>query len=420
MGERIHGVKGTRVLLPPASSVWAAVEATARRVFSRYGFGEIRTPIIEHTELFERSVGESSDIVGKEMYTFEDRKGRRLSLRPEGTAPVVRALVEEGLAAAELPRRLYYMGPFFRYERPQRGRYRQFHQIGAEILGDPGPLSDAELISMLMRFLGELGHVGLEVLINTVGDTASRRAFRQALVDYLEPQRARLSPESRQRLDSNPLRILDSKSAADRDILEAAPRLEQHLSSASREHFDAVLAALTERGINATRAPRLVRGLDYYTRTVFEIVSSELGAQDAIVGAGRYDDLIAELGGPDLPAIGFAIGEDRLIETLPPDFVRAHTDEAGVMLVPIGDGCAVAALGLAERLRDAGRTVVLESPAWGLKRSLRRADRLDVRHVLLLGEDELARSAVTLRDLDSGEQRTLATGELLAELEERS
>ena len=327
MGNRVRGVKGTRVLLPPDSTVWAAVESVARRVFAGYGFGEIRTPIMEHTELFVRSVGESTDIVGKEMYSFADRKGRRLSLRPEGTAPVVRAFVDQGMAAGALPQRLYYIGPFFRYERPQRGRYRQFHQIGAEILGDAGPLSDAELISMLMRFLEELGHRGLDVLINTVGDAASRGAYRDALLAYLQPARDSLSAESQRRLESNPLRILDSKSSHDREVLEGAPRLEDHLSEDSRRHFDSVMAALDSRGIATTLAPRLVRGLDYYTRTVFEIVSTELGAQDAIVGGGRYDDLVGELGGPSLPAIGFAIGEDRLVDTLPDELRRSPDGE---------------------------------------------------------------------------------------------
>ena len=276
MGNKVLGVKGTRILLPATSAVWARVEAVARRVFSGYGFGEIRTPILEHTDLFVRSVGESTDIVGKEMYSFTDRKGRKLSLRPEGTAPVVRAFVEEGMASGPLPQRLFYIGPYFRYERPQKGRYRQFNQIGAEILGDAGPLSDAELITMLLRFFGELGHRNLEVLINTVGDTASRQAYRDALTAYLEPKREDLSAESQRRLDSNPLRILDSKSPADQEILAPAPRLESYLTEESLTHFSAVLEALEERGIKATRSPHLVRGLDYYTRTVFEIVVEDL------------------------------------------------------------------------------------------------------------------------------------------------
>lgn len=419
MGRGVLGVKGTRVLLPPASGVWAEVEAIARRVFGSYGFGEVRTPILEHTELFVRSVGESTDIVGKEMYSFADRKGRQLSLRPEGTAPVVRAFVEQGMASGPLPQRLYYIGPFFRYERPQRGRYRQFHQIGAEILGDAGPLSDAELITMLMRFLGELGHRGLGVLINTVGDQASRTSYRDALRSHLAPRENQLSKESRRRLVSNPLRILDSKSPADQELLAGAPRIEDHLSKASSEHFEAVLEALDSRGVAVTRNPRLVRGLDYYTGTVFEIVSSDLGAQDAIVGAGRYDDLVAELGGPALPAIGFAIGADRLIETLPAGFAARCDPGAGVMLVPIGEGAAVAALGLAERLRDAGVAVVLESPSRGLKKSMKLADRVGMDSVLLLGEDELAEGTVTLRDLDTGKQERLAAETLIERLRER-
>ena len=309
MSDRIRAVKGTRVLLPDEAERWAEVEAVARRVFGSYGFGEIRTPILEHTELFVRGVGESTDIVGKEMYSFTDRKGRQLSLRPEGTAPVVRALVEAGIGSWPLPQRFYYVGPYFRYEKPQKGRYRQFHQIGAEIVGDEGPLTDAELITMLMRFLGELGHADLEVLINTVGDVESRAAFRAALTAYLEPRREALSADSRRRLKTNPLRILDSKAERDAEVLDGAPRLEEHLSAASRAHFEAVVAALEAQGVAVSRRDSLVRGLDYYTRTVFEIVSAELGAQDSLVGGGRYDDLVAELGGPQIPAIGFAIGQ---------------------------------------------------------------------------------------------------------------
>ncbi len=419
MGEKVLGVKGTRTLLPDSTPVWQVVEATARRVFRDYGFGEIRTPVIEHTELFARSVGEGSDIVGKEMYSFEDRKGRKLSLRPEGTAPVVRAFVESGMASGPLPQRLYYIGPYFRYERPQKGRYRQFHQIGAEVLGDAGPLSDAELIAMLLRFLAELGHRDLEVLVNTVGDAESRATYRAALVAYLEPYREELSKESRRRLESNPLRILDSKAPRDRELLRGAPDLDEHLSEASRDHFEAVVSALDELGLKSRRSPHLVRGLDYYTRTVFEIVSTGLGAQDAIVGGGRYDMLVAELGGPAIPAIGFAIGEDRLIESLPETARVAMRRAPPVMLVPIGTAAAGPALEIAERLRDADVAVVLESPGRGLGRSLKSADRAGLERVLLLGEDEIKSGCVTLRDLASGRQQAVAIDALADRLRQR-
>ena len=314
MAGRLQGVKGTRDLLPEDTALWSAVEAVARRVFADYGYGEIRTPLLEDTELFVRGVGETTDIVGKEMYTFDDKKGRSLTLRPESTAPVVRSFIQHGLDNRPLPQRLFYIGPHFRYERPQKGRYRQFHQIGAELIGDPGPWGDAELLAMLVRFLGELGYEELVVLLNTVGDEESRAAYRETLRGFLEPHRDALGEDSRRRLETNPLRILDTKSPAERELLVDAPRLEESLNEASREHFDGLRRALDTLGLAYRLEPRLVRGLDYYSHGVFEIVSEALGAQDAIVGGGRYDGLMRQLGGPDLPAAGFAIGEDRLIE----------------------------------------------------------------------------------------------------------
>ena len=277
MGNEIRSVKGTRDLLPPESAVWAAVEDRARRVFSLFGYQEIRTPILENTELFVRSVGESTDIVGKEMYSFKDRKGRSLSMRPESTASVVRAFVQHGLRTQSMPVKLFYTGPHFRYERPQKGRYRQFHQIGAELIGDPGPESDAELLAMLVRFLEELGFGDLTVLLHTVGDEETRADYRKQLQAFFEPHRKQLSADSQRRLDENPLRILDSKDSADLEILRDAPRLEDHLNVPSREHFEGVRGALQQLGVPFEVAPGLVRGLDYYTHTVFEIVSKEIG-----------------------------------------------------------------------------------------------------------------------------------------------
>jgi len=313
MSKKFQAVKGTRDLLPPETAIWSGVEAVARRVFGTYGYREIRTPILEDTELFVRSVGESTDIVGKEMYTFDDRKGRSLTLRPENTASVVRAFVQHGPQSEPLPVKLFYIGPQFRYERPQKGRYRQFHQIGAELIGDPGPYSDAELILMLVRFLSELGFENLVVQLNTVGDEDSRAAYRLGLQEFLEPRRQELTPDSQRRLQTNPLRILDTKDPGERDLLVSAPQLVDYLTEESRTHFETVQRILGQNDLSFRVEPRLVRGLDYYTRTVFEIVSEGLGAQDAIVGGGRYDGLVEELGGPSLPAIGFAIGEDRLL-----------------------------------------------------------------------------------------------------------
>ncbi|MCZ6506500.1 MAG: histidine--tRNA ligase [Acidobacteria bacterium] len=420
MAERVRSVKGMRDLLPPETAIWAAVEDVARRIFASYGYGEVRTPILEDTELFVRGVGEATDIVGKEMYTFTDRKGRSLTLRPESTAPVARAFVQHGLADQGLPVKLYYVGPQFRYERPQRGRYRQFNQIGAELIGDPGPASDAELLLMLVRFLEALDYTGLTVLLNTVGDDESRARYREALVAFLEPHREVLGEDSRRRLETNPLRILDTKSPAERELLADAPRLEGHLTAQSRTHFEAVGQALEVCGVRFRVEPRLVRGLDYYSRTVFEIVAEGLGAQDAIVGGGRYDGLIGDLGGADVPAIGFAIGEDRLLAALPESFRRAHAPVAPVHLVAAGDVEPSQLLELAERLRAGGLDLVTELGGRSVKAALKRADKSGSRWVLLAGEDELAAGELSLRDLDAGEQVRLGPDAAIAKIKGQS
>ncbi len=413
MSKTVQSVKGMRDLLPPETAVWAAVEAIARRVFTSYGYGEIRTPILEETELFVRGVGESTDIVGKEMYTFPDKKGRSLTLRPENTAAVARAYVEHNLRELPPPVKLFYIGPQFRYERPQQGRYRQFYQIGAELLGDPGPASDGELILMLVRFLGELGFRDLTVLLNTVGDEASRTAYKEALVAYLEPHRDRLGEDSRRRLETNPLRILDTKALAERELLQGAPELADFLSPESREHFQAVIEILDRFAVPYRVESRLVRGLDYYTRTVFEITAGGLGSQDAIVGAGRYDRLISDLGGPEVPAIGFAIGQDRLIHILPEELRRGVLPPPPVAVVVVGEVGFAEALDLAEALRARGVAAVPELSSRSLKAALKRADRLGSRFVLILGDDELAAGEVTVKDLRSGEQRRLPRPEAI-------
>ena len=409
-------VKGTRDLLPPETAVWAAVEETARRVFGLYGYAEVRTPLLEHTELFVRSVGESTDIVGKEMYTFPDRKGRSLTLRPESTASVARAFVENGLHAGPLPARLYYVGPQFRYERPQKGRYRQFHQIGAELIGDPSPWADAELLLMLDRFLRALGFADLEVLVNTVGDAPSRAAYRDALLAFLAPHREGLSEDSRRRLELNPLRILDSKDPGDRELLAGAPALADFLGAEAREHFATVRAVLDRFGVRYRVSDRLVRGLDYYTHTVFEIVSRGLGAQDALVGGGRYDELVSDLGGPRMPGIGFAIGEDRLVDVLPAAFRERAAPAPPLLVAAVSADQAGAALAAAEELRAAGVACELEPGVRSLKAVMKRADRVGAERLVLLGEDEAASGVVTVKDLRSGEQRKATLGELAREL----
>ena len=414
MAKTPRSVKGTRDLLPPDTAVWAAVEAAAREVFGRYGYREIRTPVFEETELFVRGVGESTDIVGKEMYTFDDRKGRSLTLRPESTASVARAFVEHGMASWPSPVKLFYLGQHFRYERPQAGRYRQFYQIGAELLGDPGPWSDAELLLMLVRFLEALGFEEPTVLLNTLGDEASRAAYREALVAYFAPHRETLREDSRRRLETNPLRLLDTKVPEERELLADAPRLADHLDAASREHFGAVRRALDRAGVAYRLDDRLVRGLDYYTRTVFEITAAGLGAQDAIVGGGRYDRLISDLGGPEVPGIGFAIGEDRLVDALPESFRRAAQERSRVLVVPVGEVGPDQALALAEELRAAGAAASSDFSGRSLGSALRRADKLGVRWVALLGDEELAAGEVTWKDLAAGEQRRLGRGEVAA------
>ncbi|MGE0641541.1 MAG: histidine--tRNA ligase [Thermoanaerobaculia bacterium] len=418
-GRRLQAPKGTRDLLPPDTALWSAVEATARRVFARYGYGEIRTPLFEETELFARGVGEASDIVGKEMYSFVDKGERQLTLRPENTASVVRAYVEHGMHRLPPPVKLFYIGPQFRYERPQKGRYRQFHQIGAELIGGRGAEADAEVVLMLVAFLGELGFRDLKVLLNTVGDEASRATYRASLVAYLRGFESQLSDDSRRRLDTNPLRILDSKSREEQMILEGAPKLADSLSQASREQFARVRAILDAFDVAYEVTPRLVRGLDYYTNTVFEIVSEGLGSQNAICGGGAYEGLVEELGGPPTYAVGFAIGEDRLLEVLPADSPAREAARrlapAPVMVVSAtkssrGEGGGVTAgAALAERLRRAGVPAV---EAHGkLEKILERAKSAGSPVVVLsmeeAGEGESARSRLELRVPSSSERREI-------------
>ena len=420
MSKRFQAPKGTRDLLPPETAVWAAVEDTARRVFGLYGYREIRTPLFEETELFARGVGEGTDIVGKEMYTFTDKGGRSLTLRPENTAPVCRAYVEHGLDRQPQPVRLFYVGPQFRYERPQKGRFRQFHQIGAELLGGRGPESDAEVLLMLVRFLEELGFNDLRILVNTVGDAESRTAYREALRSYLLPMKEGLSEDSRRRLESNPLRILDTKSAEEQEVLAGAPALADSLTPGSRDHFGRVLSSLDAFGLSYTIEPRLVRGLDYYTNTVFEIVSEGLGAQNAICGGGAYEGLVAELGGPATYGVGFAIGEDRLLEVLPADSPARRAAPGPVLVAGMGNVPGQVADGVrilsrrVEELRRAGIPAI-ESSARGGK-LFELAERLGSPFVVFVGDDELAEDAYSIRDVATREQEKLPVEAAVARL----
>ena len=417
--RRFQTVKGMRDLLPAEAGAFAQVEETARRVFTLYGYREVRTPVVEDTDLFVRGVGEGSEIVGKQMYTFDDKKGRSLTLRPEGTAAVARAYLQHDMASLPQPVKVFYMGPYFRYERPQAGRYRQFSQIGAEVIGDPGPYSDVELLVMLLRFLEALGFEDLEVGLNSVGDPECRQRYSSRLREFLEPHRDELGADSRRRLETNPLRILDTKAPGERRLLEDAPHLREVLGNPAREHFEVVCGQLERFGVAYRIDDRLVRGLDYYTRTVFEITSGALGAQDAILGGGRYDGLIGELGGPAVPGIGFAIGEDRLVDVLP-DSSRVRAEgTAPVCVVAVGAASLDAALGLAEVLRAAGVAAISEFSAGSLKAGLRKAGRRGCRWVALIGEDEIAAGTVVLRDFENSTQETIQRDEFVAAVKAR-
>ena len=407
----LRPVRGTHDIVGDDALRHRRVVETGREVAARYGYGEIAVPVFEFTEVFARTLGETSDIVTKEMYSFEDRGGERITLRPEFTAGVARALISGGLGQ-NLPIRLFTSGPVFRYERPQKGRLRQFHQIDVEVLGAPEPEADIEVIAVGRRILEALGLEGKVTLeLNTLGDPSSRRAYRDRLVGYLQEFRERLSEDSRMRLERNPLRILDSKDEGDRAILAQAPVLSESLNEASRAFFDRVRAGLDALGIGYQINPRLVRGLDYYTHTAFEFTTTELGAQGAVLAGGRYDGLVSAMGGPDTPGIGWAAGVERLAMLLD----ETPATSRPIAVVPIGDQVELEALRLADELRAAGLTVEMEFRG-KVGQRLKRATQRNACFALLLGEDELAKGTVVLRDLDRGEQEEVTRDTLLPRL----
>jgi histidyl-tRNA synthetase len=404
---QLQAVRGTQDLLPAEARRHRIVSETARVIAERYGFGEIVTPIFEFTEVFSRPIGEATDIVSKEMYTFRDRGDEEITLRPEGTAGVVRAVISNGLTQAT-PLKFFYAGPMFRYERPQKGRYRQFHQIGAELLGPSQPQADIETIALGAEILDALGVLkSCEIQLNTLGDTSSRQAYRAALVAYFSAHHAALSEDSRDRLARNPLRILDSKDDGDKAIIAGAPVFDDFLNEVSRKFFDEVRRGLDALGLAYVRNPRLVRGLDYYCHTAFEFVTTQLGAQGTVLGGGRYDGLMALMGGPDLAGIGWAAGIERLAMLLaePPEAARP------IAVIPVGEATELPALKLTQDLRRAGFTVDLGYGGNVAKR-MKRANKIQARLALILGEDELARGAVVLRDLDGGAQQEVAIGDI--------
>ena len=431
----LKAIRGTRDLLPPETALWNYVEATARAVFARYGFGEIRTPIFEDTALFARGVGEETDIVSKEMYTWDDRartdsdSAQSLTLRPENTAGVVRAYIEHKLADTGMLQKLFYIGPQFRRERPQRGRYRQFWQIGAEVLGPPwsgsdSPLRDAEVLEMLSAFLNELGVKGWRLEVNSVGSATDRPRYVAALREALAPVKRRMSPDNQRRAETNPLRVLDSKAPEDQEIINGLPRIADFLDDASRDHFAQVLAALDACGVPYSVNPRLVRGLDYYTRTTFEFTvpdGSGLGTQNALLGGGRYDGLSEMLGGPKSPGIGFAIGEDRLILTLQAQAGENAQAEKKLdaFIAPMGVAQNAAALALAQELRRAGLAIEVGDGSFRLKKSFEAADKL-ARRMVIVGEDEVSSGILTVKDFNAGEQSKVARADLGRVLREQS
>jgi histidyl-tRNA synthetase len=392
-------VRGTQDVLPGENRQLRHVESTAFDVAQLYGYGEISTPIFEFTEVFARTLGDTSDIVTKEMYSFEDRGGEGITLRPEGTAGVARAVMSGGLQQ-DLPLKLFYRGPMFRYERPQKGRRRQFGQVGVELIGVAGPLADIEVIALGHQFLDRLG-VGAQVTLelNSLGDTASRAAYRDQLVGYLQDFEDQLSDDSRERLARNPLRILDSKNESDAKIIEGAPVLSECLNNASAEFFDQVKSGLDRLGIAFEINNRLVRGLDYYCHTAFEFTTNDLGAQGTVLAGGRYDGLFEQMGGRETPGIGWAAGVERLT-LLTGETVAAPRP---VAMVPAGNTAEAAALDLTQELRRAGVTVDL-GYSGNMKKRMKRAGNLGARFAVMLGDDELARGVATIRDMDSGEQ----------------
>ena len=395
----LQPVRGTHDLLPEEKRRHRFVEATARALAERYGYAEISTPIFEFTEVFQRTLGDTSDIVTKEMYTFVDKGGDRITLRPEYTAAVARAFLSNGLAQ-HLPLKVFCAGPMFRYERPQKGRLRQFHQVDVEILGVAEAVADVEIIALGAHFLEALGlkeKVALEV--NTLGDSESRNAYRQVLVGYLQDHKSRISPESLLRLERNPLRIFDSKDASDQAAVTGAPLLQESLNDASKRYFEQLRRGLDAAGVAYALNPRLVRGLDYYCHAAFEFVTDALGAQGAVLAGGRYDGLIEQLGGPPTPGTGWAAGIERLsmLVAEPPPPPRP------IAVLAVGDGAEPKAVQLAQQLRRNG--FIVEMPMTGnLKKRMKQANKARARAAVMLGEDELARGAATLRDMDTGEQ----------------
>ena len=421
MNNVLQPIRGMNDVLPGEIGYWQKLEGTAREIFGAYGYQEMRVPLLERTELFKRSIGEHTDIVEKEMYTFEDRSGDSVTLRPEATAGLVRAMISNGLLHNQR-QRIWCVGPMFRHERPQKGRYRQFHQLDVEAFGYPGPDVDAELIMMTARLWRRLGIERLVLNLNSLGTPESRRVYRERLVAHFSAHRDALDDDSQRRLASNPLRILDSKNPEMQSLIEGAPSLTDHLDPESAAHFDTLRAQLDRVGIEYVVNPRLVRGLDYYSRTVFEWVTTELGAQDAVCSGGRYDGLVEQLGGEPTPAVGWALGEERIVALLQAQSVAAGMVAPEAYLVLVGEAAVSLGLALAEELRDELPGLRLETHCGGgsFKSQLKRADRSGAELALIIGENEAGRGVVGVKPLrDDTPQIEVTFSELADELRSR-
>ena len=419
MSDAIRAVRGMNDVLPDEAELWLWFEGVVARWFARYGYRQIRTPLLEHTALFRRAIGEATDIVEKEMYTFTDAlNDENLTLRPEATASTVRAAIEHSLLY-EGPRRLWYQGPMYRHERPQKGRYREFHQFGAEALGFAGPEVDAELIVMCAALWRELGLQGIRLELNTIGSAQERAAYRADLVRHLEANEARLDADAKRRLHANPMRVLDSKNPMVQEVAAGAPDLMRYLGRDSLAHFEGLQRLLAAAGVPFTLNARLVRGLDYYNLTVFEFITDRLGAQGTVCGGGRYDGLFAQLGGKAAPGVGFAAGAERLIALLRDAGRTAPQRPPDAYLVHQGEGTLEYAFAVGEALRAAGHAVVLHGGGGSFKSQMKKADASGAQVALIVGEDELEAAAVTVKPLrDARPQQRVARGELLRRLTE--
>ncbi|WP_029543965.1 histidine--tRNA ligase [Selenomonas sp. AB3002] len=410
--------RGTKDILPENVAGWNYVEQKIRDICARFGYEEIRTPMFEHTELFHRGIGEGTDVVDKEMYTFEDRGGRSITLRPENTASAVRAYLQNKLYGDSALTKLFYIGSMFRYDRPQAGRMREFHQFGVEALGEANPAVDAEIILLAMEFLKSLGLKDLKLSLNSVGCPSCRPAYRKALQDYFQPHLEELCGDCKDRFERSPLRILDCKADADKEFMAGAPKITDCLCDECRDHFEQVQSLLTEAGVEFELDPRLVRGLDYYTKTAFEIKYAPLGAQSAVAGGGRYDGLIEEMGGNPTPAVGFATGLERVLLALEKQGLLPETKkQADAFVVALGEAAQKPAFKLLQQLRGAGLKALMDYAGRSMKAQMKQAGKAGARFALILGEDEIKENAVMLKDMEKSEQQKVSLDEVIDQIQ---